>query len=193
MFDEFRDAFRNLSGRLDPEERRRMSSGMREALMHAKLGVQDLRTTLAATDSQLAAERAQLETVRRRQGYAAEIGDNETVEIAERFATQHAEKVAMLESKQMVQQQELTIAEREYEQMSAELRRVQSGFAPDGAGVDARAQSEVDALLSDDAPAGMPRGTSSSDDSVMPPRRTRAEREADADARLADLKRRFGK
>lgn len=193
MFDEFRDTFRNLSGRLDPDERRRMSSGMREALVHAKLGVQDLRTALAATETQLAAERAELETVRRRQGYAVEIGDQETVAIADRFAAQHAEKVALLESKHMVQQQELAIAEREYEAMSAELRRVQSGFAPDGAGIDARAQREVDDLLSDDPSMAAASGSASPDDSVMPPRRTRAEREADADAKLADLKRRFGK
>ena len=51
---------------------------------------------------------------------------------------------------------------------------------------DTMAQREVDALLSDEplADVGM---------SPMPPRRTRAEKEADAESRLADLKRRMGK
>ncbi|MCA0376995.1 MAG: hypothetical protein LCH84_15195 [Gemmatimonadetes bacterium] len=192
MFDEFRDAFRSLSDRLDPDERRRMTAGMRDALVHAKMALQDLRATLAATETHLATEQRELDTVRRRQGYAADIGDQETVAIAERFATQHAEKVALLESKRMVQQQELAMAEREYEQMSAELRRVQSGLAPDGIGVEAQAQREVDEALSG-APSGAPTGSGGMDDAVMPPRRTRAEREADAEARLADLKRRFGR
>lgn len=188
MFDELRDSLRAFSGRLDPDERRRMSTGMREALVHAKLGLQDLRNGLAQTETRLSAEQKELDTVRRRQALAAQVDDQETVAIAERFASQHAERVAMLESKRMVQQQELTLAEREYEAMSAELRRVMSGLAPEASSPDAAAAREVDALLSDDPDAGLDLR-----DVPPPSRRSRADREADADARLADLKRRFGK
>lgn len=188
MFDDLRDNLRAFSSRLDPNERRRMSSGMREALVHAKLALQDLRSGLAQTDARLAAEQRDLETVRRRQALAAEVDDQETVAIAERFAAQHAERVAMLETKRLAQQQELTLAEREYESMAAELRRVASGLAPEASSPEAAADREVDAQLSDDPDAGL-------DLSDVPPpsRRSRAEREADADARLADLKRRFGR
>jgi hypothetical protein len=189
MFDELRDTLRTFSGRLDPDERRRMSTGMRDALVHAKLGLQELRHALAQTETRLAAERSELETVRRRQGYAADIQDAETVAVAERFAQQHADRVAVLESKRQVQQQELALAEREYDDMSNELRRILSGVHPQGASPDVQAAREVDALLADD-PASAP---AAPDDRVMPPRRTRAEREADADARLAEMKRRFGK
>ena len=73
-----------------------MGAGMREAMVHAKLAINDLRAALGVTEQRLRAEQAELETVRRRQGLAAEIGDSETVSIAERFAAQHAERVAVL-------------------------------------------------------------------------------------------------
>jgi hypothetical protein len=187
MFDEIRDTLRQFSSRLDPDERRRMGSGMRDAMVHAKLAIQDMRTALATTESRLKTEQAELDTVRRRQGLAAQIDDAETVAIAERFAAQHAERVAMLESKRMVQQQELELAEREYDAMSADLKRVISGFAPDQSSPEAAAAREVDALLSDDpAAAGV-------DLPPPPSRRSRADREADAEARLAALKRQLGK
>jgi multidrug resistance efflux pump len=188
MFDDLRESFRQLSDRLDPDERRRMTSGMREALIHARLAIKDLQETRATTDAALAAERRELETVRRRQGYAADVGDTETVAIAERFAQQHADRVAVLESKRMVQDQELTLAEREYESMSAELRRIMSGVAPQASNPASDAAREVDALLSDD-----PLAAGAATDVPEPPvRRSRAEREADAESRLAEMKRRLG-
>lgn len=193
MFDELRDTLRAFSSRLDPDERRRMSSGMREAMVHAKLAVNEMRAALTVTDQRLRNEQAELDTVRRRQGLAADIGDHETVAIAERFAAQHAERVTVLESKRMVQQQELALAEREYESMSADLRRVMSGLAPEASGTEASsaeaaAAREVDALLGEEP---LP----SDDPLAAPPpsRRTRSEREADAEARLADLKRKLGR
>ncbi len=169
MFEPLRDALRGFSTRLDPLERRAMTQSMRDALVHAKLGLNDVRASLATTSARLASERAELETVRRRQGLAAQIDDQETVAIAERFAVQHQERVAMLETKQMVQQHELSLAEREYEDMSAELRLILSGVAP---GARTTASTARDATESADV---------------------RADREADADQRLAALKRRMGK
>ncbi len=169
MFEPLRDALRGFSTRLDPLERRAMTQSMRDALVHAKLGLNDVRASLATTSARLASERAELETVRRRQGLAAQIDDQETVAIAERFAVQHQERVAMLETKQMVQQHELSLAEREYEDMSAELRLILSGVAP---GARTTASTATDATESADV---------------------WADREADADQRLAALKRRMGK
>jgi hypothetical protein len=188
MFDDLRDSLRAFSGRLDANERRRMSSGMRDALVHTKLALQDLRSGLAQTEARLAAEQTELDTVRRRQALAAQVDDQETVAIAERFAAQHAERVAMLETKRLAQQQELTLAQREYDEMAAELRRVVSGMAPEASSPEAAAAREVDALLSDDPDDGLDLR-----DVPPPSRRSRADREADADARLADLKRRLGK
>lgn len=209
MFEPLRDALRGLSTRLDPDERRTMTQAMRDALVHAKLGLNDLRALLATTNTRLAAERAELETVRRRQGLAAQINDEETVAIAERFASQHQERVVMLETKQMVQQQELSLAERDYEEMSVELRLIKSGVAP---GVRSKepgtafgAAAAAESVRSDGLPADLDleEKTAAGVDGVMddpladplvyPRRRTRAERDADAEQRLAALKRRMGK
>lgn len=185
MFEQLRETIRGLGDRLAPEERRRVASSMREALVHAKLGLKDLQDAVRTTEAKVIAERAELETILRRQGLAAQIGDDETVAIAEKFALQHAERLAVMESKLMVQQQELTLNEREYEEMSSQLRQAMSGFAPGGATAEATAQREVDALLNDEPLPG--------DATAAPLRRTRAEKEASAESRLADLKRRMGK
>ena len=188
MFDQLRDSIRALSDRLSPDERRRVTTSMRDAMVHAKLGIQDLRDGVTKTQERLTHERVELDTVQRRLGLAAQIGDQETVSIAERFATQHAERVSVLESKLMVQQQEVSLAERELEEMSSQLRMAMSGIAP-GASHDTAAHREVDAILSDDPlAADAMRATADA-----PTRRSRAEREADADERLAALKRRMGK
>jgi 2-phospho-L-lactate guanylyltransferase (CobY/MobA/RfbA family) len=161
MFDQLRESIRALSDRLAPEERRRVVAAMRDAMVHAKMGLQDLREGIASTEARLQSERAELETVRRRQGLAAQIGDNETVAIAERFAAQHAERVAVLESKLMVQQQELSLADRELDEMASQLRLAASGVAPGGVSPETAARREVDDFLSgaDDATSeggGMP-------------------------------------
>lgn len=191
MFEHLRDTLRGLSARLAPEERRRVAGSMREALVHAKLALDDLRAAIEKTEARLATERQELETVLRRGALAAQVGDQETVEIAERFGRQHADRVRVLETKLMAQQQELSLGEREYEEMREQMRLALSGVAPSP---DAEARDIMDELNAyidgrDDAGAGpgMP-----SDETPLR-RRTRAEREADAEERLAALKRRMGK
>lgn len=208
MFEPLRDALRGFSARLGPDERRTMTHAMRDALVHAKLGLNDLRAALATTNARVAKERTELETVRRRQGFAAEANDQETVAIAEKFALQHQERLMMLETKQMVQQQELSLAEREYEEMSAELRTIMSGVAPgdtprvdansaatSGASTPRASDDPLDDPLADPFadPLDDPLADPLRDATMSPTRRTRAEREADAEDRLAALKRRMGK
>ena len=193
MFEQLRESLRGLSSRLAPEERRRVAGSMREALVHAKLALQEMREAIAKTEARLATERSELETVRRRGGLAAQIGDEETTQIAQRFAQQHEERVQVLETKLMSQQQELALGEREFEDMRAQLRMAMSGVAPSP---DARAQDivdDLDAMLAG-APSGGAGGDPLSDlEGTAPRRRTRAQHEADAEERLAALKRRMGK
>jgi hypothetical protein len=194
MFEQLRESLRGLSSRLAPEERRRVAGSMREALVHAKLALQEMRDAIAKTEGRLATERSELETVRRRGGLAAQIGDTETAQIAERFAQQHEERVRVLETKLMSQQQELSLGEREFEDMRAQLRMAMSGVAPSP---DARNQDivdDLDAMLAG-APSANESGSSDSldPDAGAPRRRTRAQHEADAEERLAALKRRMGK
>jgi hypothetical protein len=196
MFEQLRDSLRGLSARLTPDERRRVASSMREALVHAKLAMQDLRAALATTEARLAEERGELQTAQRRQQLAAGIGDEETARIAARFAHQHAERVQVLEAKRMAQQQEVALHERELADMSAQLRLAMSGVAPTADALEREAMREVEAAMGggDADPFGAVPGAGTRDPLAdAPPRKTRAEREADAEARLAALKRQMGK
>ena len=183
MFEQFREALRALrTGGVHPSERRPMISHMRDTLVQARVGLADLRTSLATTRSRLDAERRELETVRRRKGLAAGINDSETVAIAERYEGQHAERVTVLEQKVAVQEAELAMAEREVEEMTKELKLAAAGVdgmptmsaAPDPT-VDPEAerlQQELDSLAR---------------------ARRRAATDAEADEKLAALKRRMEK
>ena len=73
MFEQLRDSIRGLSGRLAPEERQRVTASMREALMHAKVGLADLREAAKETEKRAQAEIDELETERRPQGLASPV------------------------------------------------------------------------------------------------------------------------
>jgi hypothetical protein len=110
--------------RSDP---RAYAAGLREALVEARLGLGTMRDALAATERELAAERKQLEDADRRGRLAAAVPDPETVLIAERYATRHRERVAVLERKLLVQRDELALGEQELAEMTAEAQRAAAG------------------------------------------------------------------
>ena len=188
MFDKLRQSIENLvNGSASPEERRAAVSRMKETLVQARLGIEDLRGGVAETRQRLAVERAALETVRRRKGLAQGIDDRETVAIAERYERHHAERVEVLERKLSAQEGEVMIAEREVEEMTVELRaaadaRVAPGTARGGVAGGVAAED----LDADGA------GVRDELDSLARSRR-RAERDAAAEERLAELKRQMGK
>jgi hypothetical protein len=55
------------------------------------------------------------------------VPDPETVALAERYAQRHRERIAVLERKLTVQQDELAIAERETQEMLLEFRSARTG------------------------------------------------------------------
>src|SRR5690348_18276714 len=94
MFESFRQTLRDLMDRATPpEERRAGLARMKETLVTARMGVEDLRDGVAVTRKRLDAERRELETMRRRKGYAQGINDGETVALAEKYEAHHAERV----------------------------------------------------------------------------------------------------
>ena len=181
MFDELRNAFRELlHGNVPPEERRNLLSAMRDTLVRARLALDDLRAGLEVTRRRMGTERAELETVRRRKGLAEGIGDLETVSIAERFEAHHLERLVVLERKEGAQVSELALVEREVLEMTEQFKAATSGV---GSGIAGAAPGDpLDARTELDAELG-----------AMGRAQRRAAAEADADARLADLKRRMGK
>lgn len=192
MFDDVRRAFRELLRGTPPsgDARRSIIAQMRETLVQARMGLDDLRKGVEETRGRLARERSELETVRRRKQLAEGIKDAETVAIAERYEKQHAERAALLERKLETQEAELAMVEREVGEMNAEFKLAAAGANP---GVSAGtpsggpvADSQADDATNDNA------GLRDEIDSLARARR-RAEAESSADEKLAALKRRMGK
>jgi hypothetical protein len=181
--------FESLKARLDrllrdhsrPDPRAR-AAALREALVEAKVGVSTMRSALAATERELDLERRQLADAERRGRLAAEVPDADTVQVAERFAHRHRERVGVLERKLAVQRDELALAEREVADMLTEYRTARPG-AP---------FESIDAAWRDIEAAGGERpGMNLEDDT------TRADSDQKlkqaVDAQLAYLKKKLGK
>jgi hypothetical protein len=189
MFENFRQALNALLTRgTPPEERRALLGHMRETLARAKAGIEDLRDSVEQARARLAAERRELETVRRRKRMAADVNDTQTVSVAERFELHHAERVVVLEQKVAIQERELALAEDEVLEMTRAFKAAAAGAGPPGAGagpsIDEAAAREVDDALA---------GPQAADFDTIGRKQAREERNAEAERRLAELKRRMGK
>lgn len=186
MFEHFRQSLRDLMDRsTPPEERRAGLAQMKQTLVQARMGLDDLRAGIAATRQRLAAEQRELETVKRRKGLAAGINDQETVALAEKYEALHAERTGVLERKLGAQEAELALVEREVAEMTTALKGALSGATP-GAPLQSSESAELDAMLDAD------NRVAEEIDSLGRSSR-RSAREAEADERLAELKRRMGK
>ena len=198
MFDDVRQAFRDLLRGTPPsgDARRSIVAQMRETLVQARMGLDDLRKGVEETQGRLKRERLELETVRRRKQLAVGVNDAETVTIAERYEKQHAERIALLERKLETQEAELAMVEREVGEMNAEFKLAAKGGTPGvsagpdasaatGGGADA-ATAAVDEALDDNT------GLRGEIDGLARARR-RADAESTAEEKLAALKRRMGK
>jgi len=178
-----------LGGRVHPGDRRSVISGMKQALVLAKLGVEDLEQGVAITRRKLEAERQGLETAIRRKGLAEGIQDAETVMIAGKFEGQHAERIAVLERKLEAQEAEAALARRDYDEMLVQLKAASAGAGSVGAGAapagTTRGPTDEELGLPDDA------GLRAELDG-MRRARAREEKDVEATARLEELKRRMG-
>ena len=76
MFDEIRQAFRELlHGNVPPEGRRELISVMKDTLVQARLAQDDLREGVEVTRKRVERERMELETIRRRKWLAQGVCD----------------------------------------------------------------------------------------------------------------------
>jgi len=185
VFDDIRHAFRELlHGNVPPEGRRELIAVMKDTLVQARLAMDDLREGVEVTRKRVERERSELETVRRRKGLAQRVGDAETVSVAERFESQQAERLAVLESKLNAQENELALVERDVAEMKEQLKAALAGV---GSGMRA---GTVD-TAQDPLDEGRPGLEQQLNDLKRSERRAAAS--ADADAALAELKKRMGR
>jgi hypothetical protein len=176
-----------LNGRVAPADRRDAIYQMKSALVSAKLGAEDLREGVDITRRKLITEREQLATVQRRKALAEGINDAETIALAVKYEQQYGEHVAVLERKLEAQEAEAELAEREFGEMMSQLKAANAGVGSNinPAGGRPREISDEELGLPDDSKLH-----SELDNLARANRRSAAD--ADADAKLAELKKRMG-
>ena len=118
---------------------------------------------------------------------AATIGDQETVTVAEKYATKLGERVAVLERKAAAQREELNLAEADLTEFTTQFNDAVKQLGGESAG-----QSAEQAWHSL-GQAGMDRPGADPDDELLRGRMDRAALEAEANARLEEMKRKMGK
>ena len=192
MFERLRDAVRAaLEAATPPGDLRELARQMREAVVDAKVAVQEMRAALARTEIELKVEAQRLSDAERRGRLAGEIQDQETVEVAERFAARHRERVAVLERKLAAQREELSLAERDLAEMQGQLKSAERGgpAAPGGSGP----MSSTERAWRDLQAAGGARPGVDLQDDLLKADMDRAALEQAADEQLDLLKQKLGK
>lgn len=182
-------AFEELRARLDQllAEARRITdpreaaTGLHGALVETRVAVGTLRDAIAATGRELDAERRHLADAERRGRLAGEAGDQETVEVAERFRARHGERVTVLERKLAVQREELALVERDHAELSEAYRSARLGVRP------------PPAAPPSDHDLGLTGGASEAEFDHLGQRASRDQMDAAVQAQLAALKARLGR
>ena len=183
MFDALRRRLEQLlADQTAAPDSRLRAAGLKAALLDAKVALAAMRDALVRTEHELNAERQQMENAERRGRLAEAVPDQQTVEVAMRFAARHRERVTVLERKRAVQHDELVLAEREYEEMAVQFRTVRSGVDPMASRTGGH----------DLETSGIPMDDDQTDD-LLKNRLNRAKLEAAAEAQLAHLKKKLGK
>ncbi len=177
MFDDIRHSLRDAMSRLSRREDRDALLLMRDGLVDARVALNGMRDALAQVRAQLVREREERATAERRGRLATDIGDAETARIASEFEQRHASRISVLERKLSAQEEELAMAESEIAEMTRAYRSAAAGV-PGTPGVD----------LDEIAGLGTPRDANDLRRDI-----DRAAREAEAERRLAELKKRMGR
>jgi hypothetical protein len=190
MFESFRQSLSDFMDRATPpEERRAGLARMKQTLVQARMGLDDLKGGVVATRARLDVEVRELETMRRRKAAAAGISDAETLALAEKYESMHGERAEVLRRKLAAQEEELVMVEREVSEMTLELKRAVSGAGGNhGSLTDdaAAARAETDDSLD-------PSANAAAEIDALGRASARSAREAEAERQLAELKRRMGK
>ncbi len=181
LFERLRDAFRAAVDAASTPDLRSLARQMREAVVDAKVAVQEIQEAVTRTEREIAAQRQQLADAERRGRLAGEIQDQETVAVAERFAAKHRERVGVLERKLVAQRDELGLAQRELDDMQAQLKSA------------AAAQPSTEHAWRDIEEAGGARPGTDLQDELLKADMDRAAREAAAQRQLEELKKKMRK
>jgi chromosome segregation ATPase len=176
-----------LAGATPSADLHDLAARMREALVEARAGLSKMREELEKSSQELAALQREIATAERRRALAAEIADGETVAVAERYLAKQREHLAVQERKVALQREEMALAERDVGEMTAQLEEVTKRRA----GLEAERSSA--AAWADLRRAGVDRPEVDPAQEALKARLDRAAREAEAEAKLEELKKRMGR
>ncbi|WP_420129247.1 PspA/IM30 family protein [Longimicrobium sp.] len=201
------DAFLAELGRRDPADHvAELLSGMRREMVQARAALPLYDDAVRAADAELVRERKALEDAVRRGGLAERIGDAETVRVAAEFAERHRTRVAVLEDKARAARAEQEMRAREVQDMTRrykeadanrfvllnDIRRAQSQSRLDDTG-EAKAFDDFGRAADKiETEIGYQEALDELDDLASPPPPPPPDRDAEVDARLAEMKRRMG-
>jgi hypothetical protein len=176
-----------LASATPPEDLFDLAGRMRVALIEARAGLGRMREDLEKTERELAAAQGEIGTAERRRALATEINDAETVQVADGYIARHRERALVLERKAGAQREEIALAERDVAEMTGQLEEVTKRRGT----IDAeRSSAEAWASL---GRGGVDRPELDAEHEALKARMDRAAREAEADAKLEELKKRMGK
>jgi len=188
VFERLRDRLRAaLDAATPPGDLRDLARQMREAVVEAKLAVSETREAVARCERDLAQERQRLADAERRGRLASEIQDQETVDVAQRFAAKHGERVGVLEKKLAALQGELALYERELGDMQGQLVRAERDRPL------TEAERSAERAWRDLQAAGGARPGTDPEGELLKSQLDRAAREAAADRQLRELKKKMKK
>ncbi len=124
MFEKLRQTIESIiDAATPPADARDVVGKMHEAVVETRAALMGMQEQLENAERRLAKEREELADAERRGKLAEGIGDTETVEVAQRFAAKHQERVNVLSRKVEAQRAELQLAEREFAQMREQLKK----------------------------------------------------------------------
>ncbi len=186
--------FESLKARLErllaeqtaPLDARQHASLLQEAVVEAKVAEAGMRDGLGKSESTLAREQQQLADAERRGGLASQIGDHETMQVAEQFVVRHRERIDLLTRKIEVQREELRLAEADLEKMTAEWRGAKMGT---GTGPTANQRAAWDDIEA----AGGVRPETDVDGDLLKHQPRRTHLDAAVKAQLDHLKKKMGR
>ncbi len=188
MFERLRAALKAaLDAATPPHDLKDLARQMREAVVEAKVAVRELADALKRTELELAAERQRLADAERRGRLAGEIQDQETVQVADRFAGKHRERVAVLERKLQAQRDEQALAEKELGEMQNQLHAAERDRPL------TEAERSAERAWRDLQAAGGARPGVDVQDELLKADLDRKAREAAADRQLQELKKKMRK
>jgi phage shock protein A len=113
-------------GEREEEKIDRLLAGMRDELIEAKARLPVLDRDLEKLQRLREQEVRQADDCVRRASQAREIGDAETVEVAERFAAKHVERAEVLGRKIEAARADLAMQRRSVEEMTSQLKEAKS-------------------------------------------------------------------